>query len=234
MTSFAGCPSCWSWRRIKDNEKKAAELNPDSQCPIPVPKQSAGDVSPLFDIDQDRRRPLPDADCAVRQTRLESDGARRRYSSPASISTPSASISQAVSAGQIRNLLINIPPRHMKSLAVCVFWPAWEWIMHSAAAVALCLVCPVALGARFGEMPAVDRIALVPAALGRPLPTVRRPEHQAAVSTTTTPAIASPPASAAPRPAKGAIASSSMIRTMSSTAKAKPNASKRSPGGTKP
>ena len=35
---------------------------------------------------------------------------------------------QAVSAGEIRNLLINIPPRHMKSLAVCVFWPAWEWI----------------------------------------------------------------------------------------------------------
>ncbi|HET6251097.1 MAG TPA: phage terminase large subunit [Tepidisphaeraceae bacterium] len=37
---------------------------------------------------------------------------------------------QAVSAGQIRNLVINIPPRHMKSLAVCVFWPAWEWISH--------------------------------------------------------------------------------------------------------
>lgn len=29
--------------------------------------------------------------------------------------------------GQIRNLLINVPPRHMKSLLVCVFWPAWEW-----------------------------------------------------------------------------------------------------------
>lgn len=34
---------------------------------------------------------------------------------------------QAVTAGQIRNLLINIPPRHMKSLSVAVFWPAWEW-----------------------------------------------------------------------------------------------------------
>ena len=33
----------------------------------------------------------------------------------------------AVSRGQIRNLLINMPPRHMKSLAVGVFWPAWEW-----------------------------------------------------------------------------------------------------------
>ena len=37
---------------------------------------------------------------------------------------------QAVTTGGIRNLLINIPPRHMKSLAVCVFWPAWEWITH--------------------------------------------------------------------------------------------------------
>src|SRR5580704_12204381 len=35
---------------------------------------------------------------------------------------------EAVSLGQIRNLLINIPPRHMKSLLVSVFWPAWEWI----------------------------------------------------------------------------------------------------------
>ncbi|HEY8750841.1 MAG TPA: phage terminase large subunit [Tepidisphaeraceae bacterium] len=35
---------------------------------------------------------------------------------------------EAVSNGQIRNLLINIPPRHMKSLAVSVFWPVWEWI----------------------------------------------------------------------------------------------------------
>ena len=33
----------------------------------------------------------------------------------------------AVTRGDIRNLLINIPPRHMKSLAVGVFWPAWEW-----------------------------------------------------------------------------------------------------------
>ncbi len=37
---------------------------------------------------------------------------------------------EAVSAGQIQNLLINIPPRHMKSLAVSVFFPAWEWIQN--------------------------------------------------------------------------------------------------------
>jgi predicted phage terminase large subunit-like protein len=35
---------------------------------------------------------------------------------------------EAVSSGHIRNLLINVPPRHMKSLLVSVFWPAWEWI----------------------------------------------------------------------------------------------------------
>jgi predicted phage terminase large subunit-like protein len=35
---------------------------------------------------------------------------------------------QAVTGGQIQNLLINLPPRHCKSLSVCVFWPMWEWI----------------------------------------------------------------------------------------------------------
>ena len=34
---------------------------------------------------------------------------------------------EAVSRGEIQNLLINIPPRHMKSLLVGVFWPTWEW-----------------------------------------------------------------------------------------------------------
>src|SRR5688572_15230884 len=37
---------------------------------------------------------------------------------------------EAVSRGQIRNLLINMPPRHMNSLAVAVFCPCWEWIDH--------------------------------------------------------------------------------------------------------
>lgn len=35
---------------------------------------------------------------------------------------------EAVTRGEIRNLLINMPPRHMKSLAVSVFWPTWEWL----------------------------------------------------------------------------------------------------------
>ena len=37
---------------------------------------------------------------------------------------------EAITRGQIRNLLINIPPRHMKSLTVSVFWPVWEWIAN--------------------------------------------------------------------------------------------------------
>lgn len=34
---------------------------------------------------------------------------------------------EAVTKGRIRNLLINMPPRHMKSLLVSVFWPVWVW-----------------------------------------------------------------------------------------------------------
>lgn len=33
----------------------------------------------------------------------------------------------ACSQGHIKNLIINIPPRHMKSLSAAVFWPMWEW-----------------------------------------------------------------------------------------------------------
>jgi predicted phage terminase large subunit-like protein len=33
----------------------------------------------------------------------------------------------AVSAGQIKKLLVCIPPRHGKSLICSVLWPAWEW-----------------------------------------------------------------------------------------------------------
>lgn len=33
----------------------------------------------------------------------------------------------AVTNGEIRDLIINIPPRHMKSLLTSVFWPMWVW-----------------------------------------------------------------------------------------------------------
>lgn len=35
---------------------------------------------------------------------------------------------QAVTTGDIRLLVINIPPGHMKSILTSVMWPAWEWI----------------------------------------------------------------------------------------------------------
>lgn len=38
----------------------------------------------------------------------------------------------AVTDGQIRNLVINMPPRHSKSLQVAVFWPVWEWLTNPA------------------------------------------------------------------------------------------------------
>ena len=34
---------------------------------------------------------------------------------------------EALTHGKIRNLLINEPPRHCKSLSVSVFWPTWTW-----------------------------------------------------------------------------------------------------------
>ena len=37
---------------------------------------------------------------------------------------------QAVTDGRIPNLIINVPPRHAKSLLTAVFWPAWVWIDH--------------------------------------------------------------------------------------------------------
>ncbi len=35
---------------------------------------------------------------------------------------------ERISAGERARLVINIPPRHMKSLLISVFWPCWEWI----------------------------------------------------------------------------------------------------------
>ena len=37
---------------------------------------------------------------------------------------------QAITEGRLRDLIINVPPGHAKSLLVAVFWPAWVWISH--------------------------------------------------------------------------------------------------------
>lgn len=39
---------------------------------------------------------------------------------------------EAVTRGEILNLIINIPPRYMKSLLTSVFWPTWEWTFQPA------------------------------------------------------------------------------------------------------
>jgi hypothetical protein len=39
---------------------------------------------------------------------------------------------QAVSEGQIQNLLIMVPPGSTKSITTAVMWPAWEWIKQPA------------------------------------------------------------------------------------------------------
>lgn len=35
---------------------------------------------------------------------------------------------EAITNGELRRLLINIPPRHAKSTIVSVMWPCWEWL----------------------------------------------------------------------------------------------------------
>ena len=40
---------------------------------------------------------------------------------------------EAVTCGEILRLIINIPPRFMKSLAVSVFWPTWIWTFRPGA-----------------------------------------------------------------------------------------------------
>ncbi|WP_343639011.1 phage terminase large subunit [Roseateles sp.] len=42
---------------------------------------------------------------------------------------------EAITTGQIKRLLINIPPGTMKSMATAVFWPAWEWGPRGMAAM---------------------------------------------------------------------------------------------------
>jgi len=37
---------------------------------------------------------------------------------------------EAITLGEIQNLIINIPPGCCKSILVSVIWPAWEWIKH--------------------------------------------------------------------------------------------------------
>lgn len=37
---------------------------------------------------------------------------------------------QAVSSGEIRKIIFNVPPRHTKSISCNVVWPSWDWIAN--------------------------------------------------------------------------------------------------------
>src|SRR5687768_6994589 len=39
---------------------------------------------------------------------------------------------EAVTRGKVTRLVINMPPRYMKSLMVSVLWPTWEWTLKPA------------------------------------------------------------------------------------------------------
>src|SRR5665213_3117726 len=82
---------------------------------------------------------------------------------------------EAVTRGQIRNLLINVPPRHMKSILVSVLWPAWEWIQHPERRW---LFSSYAEHPRRGKGPDSHRVALVSEILGRSVCAGGRPEHE--------------------------------------------------------
>lgn len=37
---------------------------------------------------------------------------------------------EAISRGELHRVIFNLPPRHMKSTGINVFWPAWDWIRN--------------------------------------------------------------------------------------------------------
>lgn len=51
----------------------------------------------------------------------------RRYVPPGPAVEAVCEHLQAVTNGQIKRLVMNVPPGFMKSLTTCVLWPSWEW-----------------------------------------------------------------------------------------------------------
>ena len=50
---------------------------------------------------------------------------------------------EQVNAGAISRLVINCPPRFMKSLLVSVIWPVWTWTTHPETQVVVCELCQI-------------------------------------------------------------------------------------------
>lgn len=83
---------------------------------------------------------------------------------------------EAVARGEIRRLLINIPPRHAKSLITSVFFPAWNWAQDNMLDEDGLMLPTIGKGARFLCASYSDRLSLRDSLRTRDL--VRHPTYQ--------------------------------------------------------
>ena len=79
---------------------------------------------------------------------------------------------EAVNLGQIPFLIINIPPRHMKSINVAVAWPVWTWIRKPTTRLlgppcnSCLLLCSSSEHPGLGKVSPPHRQSKVPGAMG--------------------------------------------------------------------
>jgi predicted phage terminase large subunit-like protein len=101
---------------------------------------SAADLGVLDALEIDRelyrksfRDFVPDAFEVLEGGSARAEYVRRKKAAPLFVSgwhiDAIAEHLQAVSDGQIKRLLINVPPGTMKSVLACVLWPAWMWAL---------------------------------------------------------------------------------------------------------
>ena len=117
---------------------------------------------------------------------------------------------QAVRDGRVRRLIINIPPRHLKSLAASIALPAWL-LGHDPAEA----IINVTYGQELSDKFARDCRAIMMAALvSRSVPDAARPRPRVACRNSSRPTagFAWRPRSAACSPAAAQTSSSSTIR----------------------
>jgi predicted phage terminase large subunit-like protein len=112
-------------------------IGPTSPVKLPTLHRADGDGAADFDIDYWLTHP---ADALDEIDRIECEESllaftRRHWhilepGRELSVRWPLEAVCEhleAISYGQIKRLLINVPPGFMKSLLCNVFWPAWEW-----------------------------------------------------------------------------------------------------------
>jgi hypothetical protein len=177
--------------------------------------KKGSDVLLIFLLKNKRRREFgergPDRTGTITKHEAWHVPSRPRRSSMAGTSARSPSTSRRSRAGRSANLIINMPPRHMKSIAsrvlarVGVDLPARvRWLFSSTRRT---------LEPRLGEVPPPHRVAHGIRSAGARVPPDGRPEHEDEVRERRRPAIASRRRRPASRRARVAIASSWTIRT---------------------